>query len=81
MILNSLNEDRVKAIKKNELLLDHDQVLSIRREGEKVILETYEDTFTYEGRSAISLLRQMPRGCFAETPELLAVYDSIEEFY
>ena len=77
--LSELNEDRVKAISKRELLLDHSEALSIRREGKKVILETCEETFIYEGKAAVLRLRQLPRGCFSETPELLTIYDSIEE--
>ena len=78
--LSELNEDKVKAISKSELLLDHEQALSIRKEGKKkVILETCEETFTYEGKTAVLLLRQLPRGCFSETPELLYIYNAIEE--
>ena len=77
--LSELNEDKVEAISKSELLLDHEEALAIRKEGNKVILDTYDDTFTYEGKHAVLLLRQLPRGCFSETPELLTIYDAIEE--
>lgn len=77
--LSSLNEDRVKAISKSELLLDHYVYLSIRKERNKVIIETCDHTFTYSGKHAVCLLRQLPRGCFAECSELLKIYDSVEE--
>lgn len=77
--LSSLNENKVKALSETELLLDHDEALCIRREGEKIILETYDDTFTYEGKHAVLLLRQLPRGCFSQCPKLLEIYDDIEE--
>lgn len=77
--LSELNENKVKAISKDELLLDHEDALSIRKEGNKVIVETYDDTFTYEGKHAVLMLRQLPRDCFTETPKLLTIYDAIEE--